>query len=246
MTYPRLPHTYEPLSPVSLSTTRDRASRLVGACAGEHAGRVPAGRRSGRRRDRTRCDLTRDGHVVVMHDATIDRTTDGQGRVDRSDAGGDRQVDAGAWKSAEFKGEHVPLLEEVFEAVGQRVLINVEIKSTTLRGNGLEAKVSALIREARSDRSSDHLVVQSARPATVKQIDARLACGLLYSPDQPIYLRDAWLAPLIPHLNARHPHRSPSTRPWSSRFTRTARRSMCGRLITLASSARWTTPASMG
>ena len=89
--------------------------------------------------------LTRDGHVVVMHDDTVDRTTNGQGRV-AIDCCTPKslQYDAGAWKvHGKFTGECVPLLSQVFEAVGQRVLINVEIKSTTVRSPGLEAKVIA-------------------------------------------------------------------------------------------------------
>ena len=112
-------------------------------------------------------------------------------------------------RSAEFKGERVPLLEEVFEAVGQRVLINVEIKGMSLRGNGLEAKVAALIAEARPDRSRDHLVVQSVRPAARQT--HRSAPGVRLDRTRPIcrsILRDAWLAPLIPDLDARHPHHS--------------------------------------
>src|SRR5512136_2618397 len=53
-------------------------------------------------------DLTRDGQVIVMHDATIDRTTDGHGHVTDLTLDEIRRVDAGAWKSAEFKGERVP------------------------------------------------------------------------------------------------------------------------------------------
>jgi glycerophosphoryl diester phosphodiesterase len=153
-------------------------------------------------------DLTRDGHVVVMHDATIDRTTDGHGRVGDLTLEEIRQVDAGSWKSAEFSGERVPLLEEVFAAVGQSLLINVEIKGMALRGNGLEAQVAALI--VKCDLI-DRVILSSFNPFAlrrVKQIDARLGCGLLVAPDQPIFLRDAWLASLIPNLNARHPHHS--------------------------------------
>ena len=46
----------------------------------------------------------------------------------------------------------------------------------------------------------------------IKQIDPRLACALIYAPDLPAFLRNAWLAPLIPGLNARHPHHSQVTR----------------------------------
>lgn len=153
-------------------------------------------------------DLTRDGQVIVMHDATLDRTTDAQGRVTALTLAEIRRADAGTWKSAEFKGERVPLLSEVFDVVGQRLLINVEIKGMALRGSGLEEKVAALIEER---ALLDRVILSSFNPFAlrrVKHVDARLACGLLIAPDLPIVLRDAWLAPLIPGLNARHPHHS--------------------------------------
>lgn len=153
-------------------------------------------------------DLTRDGHVVVMHDATIDRTTDGHGRINDLTLEEIRRADAGAWKDAAFKGERVPLLEEVFEAVGQWVLINVELKGMALRGNGLEAKVAALIEK---HDLAERVIISSFNPFALrrmKHVKASLACGLLYAPDSPIFLRDAWLAPLIPGLDARHPHHS--------------------------------------
>jgi glycerophosphoryl diester phosphodiesterase len=153
-------------------------------------------------------DLTRDGHVVVMHDAAIDRTTDGRGRVADLTLDEIRRVDAGAWKDAVFAGERVPLLEEVFEAVGQRVLINVEIKGMSPRGTGLEAKMAALIEK---HGLIDRVIISSFNPFAlrrVKRANPHLACGLLYAPGLPIFLRDAWLAPLIPGLNAHHPHHS--------------------------------------
>ncbi|HTP07222.1 MAG TPA: glycerophosphodiester phosphodiesterase family protein [Anaerolineae bacterium] len=163
-------------------------------------------------------DLTRDGHVVVMHDATIDRTTDGHGSVADLTLEEIRRADAGTWKSVEFTGGRVPLLEEVFEAVGQQLLINVEIKGMAWRGNGLEAQVAALIEK---HDLLDRVILSSFNPLAlrrVKQIDSRLACGLLVAPDLPFYLRDAWLAPLIPHLNARHPHHSQVDRAVVERF----------------------------
>ena len=163
-------------------------------------------------------DLTHDGHVVVMHDATIDRTTDGHGRLSDLTLEEIRRVDAGAWKSAEFKGERVPLLEEVLEAVGQRLLINIELKGMSLRGTGLEAKVAALI--AQHDLI-DRVIISSFNPFAlrrVKRVNPYLACGLIHSPDLPIFLRNAWLAPLIPGLNARHPHHSQVSKAIVDRF----------------------------
>ena len=87
-------------------------------------------------------------------------------------------------------------------------LINVEVKSTSLRSNGVEAKVAALVQQ---HDLFERVIISSFNPFALrrlKHIEPRLACGLLYAPDLPIYLRYAWLAPLIPHLDARHPHHS--------------------------------------
>lgn len=153
-------------------------------------------------------DLTRDGHVVVMHDATVERTTNGHGRVADLTLDEIRHADAGVWKDVAFKGERIPLLEEVFEAVGRRVLINVELKGMSLRGSGLEAKVAALIEK---HGLIDRVLISSFNPFALrraKHINPRLACGLISAPELPIFLREAWLAPLVSGLNARHPHHS--------------------------------------
>jgi glycerophosphoryl diester phosphodiesterase len=155
--------------------------------------------------------LTRDGQVVVIHDDTLDRTTNGHGRVDQLPYAEVAQCDAGTKFAAKFAGERVPLLSQVFEAMGQRVLINVEIKSTTVRSTGLEACVVDLIRQC---GLIERVIVSSFNPLaviTIKHIEPRLACGLLYSPAEPIYLSRAWLAPLIPNLDARHPQASTVT-----------------------------------
>lgn len=153
-------------------------------------------------------DLTRDGQAIIMHDATIDRTTDGQGAVHALTLEEIRRVDAGAWKGAMFKGERVPLLDEVFAAVGRRVLINVEVKDLSLRSNGVEAKVAALVQQ---HNLFERVIISSFNPFALRRIkhsEPRLTCGLLVAPNLPVYLRQAWLAPLIPHLDARHPHHS--------------------------------------
>jgi glycerophosphoryl diester phosphodiesterase len=149
--------------------------------------------------------LTRDGQVVVIHDDTLDRTTNGRGRVDQLSYAEIAQYDAGTKFDSGFAGERVPLLSQVFEAAGRRMLINVEIKSSTVRSTGLEAKVINLIRR---HGLIERVLVSSFNPLAliaIKHAESRLACGLLYSPDDPIFLSRAWLAPLIPHLDARHP-----------------------------------------
>lgn len=149
--------------------------------------------------------LSRDGQIVVIHDDTVDRTTDGHGRVADLSYEALRQLDAGGKFGAQFAGERIPLLSQVFEAVGRRVLINIELKGVQIFGSGLEQAVIELVR--RHDLM-ERVILSSFNPITLIKVKAgepRLACGLLYSPDEPFFLSHAWLAPLIPGLNARHP-----------------------------------------
>src|SRR5689334_8396777 len=61
--------------------------------------------------------LTRDGHPVVIHDRTLDRTTSGHGAVRRRSLDEISTLDAGAWFGRSFAGTRVPRLEEVLSAV---------------------------------------------------------------------------------------------------------------------------------
>ena len=58
---------------------------------------------------------TKDNQLILMCDETIDRTTDGKGRVDRLLYAEIQQYDAGSWRGAEFKNEQVPLLSDVLK-----------------------------------------------------------------------------------------------------------------------------------
>lgn len=73
--------------------------------------------------------LSRDGVPVVIHDETVDRTTDGHGPVAAIPLARLRQLDAGGWFAPTFAGEQVPTLEEVFAWTADRLRLNVEIKA---------------------------------------------------------------------------------------------------------------------
>jgi glycerophosphoryl diester phosphodiesterase len=89
--------------------------------------------------------MTRDGEVVVIHDATVNRTTDGRGRVAAMSAAAIKRLDAGARFGAEFRGERIPTLAEVAQALGARCGgrcgMDVELKAP-----GLEARVCDILR----------------------------------------------------------------------------------------------------
>lgn len=72
--------------------------------------------------------LTKDGSLVLMHDATVDRTTDGSGTVADLTLEEIRKLDAGSWKHKKFKGEKVPTLREMLDMMPENIWLNVHLK----------------------------------------------------------------------------------------------------------------------
>lgn len=74
-------------------------------------------------------NITKDGHLVVIHDNTVDRTTNGSGYVKNMMLEEIKKLDAGSFFSDEFSNERIPTFEEFLDLVKDRnLLLNVEIK----------------------------------------------------------------------------------------------------------------------
>jgi glycerophosphoryl diester phosphodiesterase len=73
--------------------------------------------------------LSADKQLVVIHDVTVDRTTNGTGKVPELAYTQLRDLDAGIKFAKAMVGEHLPTLSEVFDLVGDKMLINVELKN---------------------------------------------------------------------------------------------------------------------
>ena len=84
-----------------------------------------------------------DGHIVVIHDDLLDRTTDGSGPVADLTLSELRELDAGSWFGAEYTGEKIRSLAELFERYKGRLHFHIEIKA---RAEGLASRVADLIR----------------------------------------------------------------------------------------------------
>jgi glycerophosphoryl diester phosphodiesterase len=87
--------------------------------------------------------LAADGVVVLMHDATVDRTTDGTGPVSDHTAAELAALDAGGWFGAEFSGEPVPTLAQVLGLVAGQVELCIEVKGGEEQQPGITAAVVA-------------------------------------------------------------------------------------------------------
>ena len=74
--------------------------------------------------------MTRDKHIIMMHDHKVDRTTDGTGLIREKTLKEIRSLDAGAWKGDQFRGEKVPLFEEFLDLLKDHpdMTVNVELK----------------------------------------------------------------------------------------------------------------------
>ncbi|UZR97754.1 glycerophosphodiester phosphodiesterase [Chondrinema litorale] len=72
--------------------------------------------------------LTKDNKMVIIHDETVDRTTNGTGEVSSLTFEEIRKLDAGSWKLEEFSGVQIPTLEEVLDIMPYNVWLNIHIK----------------------------------------------------------------------------------------------------------------------
>ncbi len=86
--------------------------------------------------------MTRDGEIVVLHDETVDRTTDGTGRVRDLELSEIKRLDSGRWFSEKYSGQAIPTLSEVLELFSQTNLwINIELKNNIVKYPRLEELV---------------------------------------------------------------------------------------------------------
>ncbi|MBC7264642.1 MAG: glycerophosphodiester phosphodiesterase [Chloroflexi bacterium] len=149
--------------------------------------------------------LTADGVPVVCHNLTVDKTTNGAGRIRDLTVKQIKTLDAGSWFHSSFTGERIPTLQEVLEWAGDDMLLNIELKSLSLRDEGLERAVLHLMYQY---ELTERVIISSFNPFAirrVKMLDPGIQTGLLYAPALPMPLRRAWLRPLA-HPNALHPH----------------------------------------
>ena len=90
---------------------------------------------------------TKDLRLVVIHDATVDRTTNGKGRVKDLTFEELHQLDAGSWFSSAFAGERVPLLDDVLDLTSDSVSLLIELKEGSNEYPDIEERVVRLVRE---------------------------------------------------------------------------------------------------
>jgi glycerophosphoryl diester phosphodiesterase len=148
--------------------------------------------------------LTADGVPVVIHNSRVDATTDGTGFVCDLTLQEIKRLDAGRHFDGAFSGERIPTLTEVLTAVGNDLLVNIELKPQPGGGSALEDAVAEVVL---ASGLSERVWFSSFKPYAlwaIRRAAPGIPCGLLLS---PLSFMSLWLVPFTP-MEAVHPHHS--------------------------------------
>jgi len=116
-----------------------------------------------------------------------------------------RLLDAGTRFGPDFSGETIPTLEEVLDAVGHRIRLNIEIKSRT---RGLVGVVTDVVRMVRDRSLHDQVIVSSFDPQVLshlRRVGPEFARALLYDEHGPLVKAPLW-GRCLSRPQALHPH----------------------------------------
>ncbi|GGB39725.1 glycerophosphodiester phosphodiesterase [Fictibacillus barbaricus] len=117
---------------------------------------------------------TKDGELVVIHDVTLDRTTDGTGYIKDHTLEQIRQLDAGSYFGEEFAGEKVPTFEEVLDEFRGKTGILIELKATYYYP-GIEEKVASALKERNMHLPAhEKIIIQSFEFDSMQRMDKLL------------------------------------------------------------------------
>ena len=129
--------------------------------------------------------MTKDGHLVVLHDETVDRTTNGKGEISELTLEEVKRLDAGSWKSEKFRGEKIPTFKEALAVMPDNIWLNVHIKG----GAKLGEKVARVIMdEGRAHQA--FLACGSEAALVAKEINRELMiCNMERQEDRDEYIK---------------------------------------------------------
>ena len=128
---------------------------------------------------------TRDNEIVIVHDFSVDGSTNGSGRVQDMTLSELKALDAGSWFEPRFAGVQIPTLDETFDAVGDKLILNIEIKSMPGQDDGLERLLAAKVWEY---AMQDRVIVSSFNPTALirfREAAPQIAIGMLSFPGSP-------------------------------------------------------------
>jgi glycerophosphoryl diester phosphodiesterase len=146
--------------------------------------------------------LSRDGEVVVIHDETLERTTNGKGWVKDFTLKELRKLDA-SYKFPEYGHCKIPTLEELFSwALSNTMIINVELKNTKIPYKGLEEKVINLIKKYSFESRTIISSFNHYSLVKCKKLASEIEVGILFGDG----LYEPWYYAKRIGVNSLHPY----------------------------------------
>lgn len=136
--------------------------------------------------------ITKDGELIIFHDATLERTSNGTGFIKDHTYDELMELDIGAWKSSEFAGERMWTFDQLLDFCDEtKMLLNMELKNYEVFYEGLEQRViDAICAHKMEDRvfvsSFNHISMQK-----FKKLCPEIETGLLY--DKPYLDMDKYI-----------------------------------------------------
>lgn len=152
--------------------------------------------------------LSADGHIVVIHDAMVDRTTNGSGYVQDLRLIDLKQLDASFNHHSKFKRETIPTLDEVLYKFSNRIALNIELSNYRSPFNPLPEKVAQLIE---AHKLQQNLLISSFNPFALRrfhQLKPDIPIGLLVYPGLLGSLSGSKLGELLISYGSIHPEKS--------------------------------------
>jgi glycerophosphoryl diester phosphodiesterase len=152
--------------------------------------------------------LTRDGQVVVIHDESLERTTNGRGKVKDYTLAQLKKLDAGSWFSSQFSGEQIPTLKEVLQLAKGKVPVCLEIKTKNLDLLSIRDLADKAWAEVRNAGMENQVIFFSFHPYALERIqekDARVWVLFLYQKPWN-YVHEITGGRSFPALGLNHSH----------------------------------------
>lgn len=112
----------------------------------------------------------KSGELIVIHDETLDRTTNGTGLVKDKTWSELSKLSAGLWFDKKFESERIPLLSEVLELVDGKLVLNIEIKNSPVAYEGIE---DDLLKMLEGYKYPDKIIISSFDHAVIKRISSK-------------------------------------------------------------------------
>lgn len=150
---------------------------------------------------------TKDNHLVVIHDESVDRTSNGIGLVRKLTLNEIKALDAGSWFSPQFFREKIPTLEEVLDLLVQlnyKGILNIEIKTDNYPYPKIEKEIAALMQSKKWPFTYIYCSFNWLSLLIMHRYDPEIELAYLIKTSPFLF----FLGQKSPFISAIHPHKS--------------------------------------